>query len=403
MFQRLFALAALLVLIPITSSYAEPDAWLCNADSDGVVAASPCLHVMGRTVVAPPDGSLGSAGALLFDWPGVVIEARFMGSELKFLLAAENAYLEACVDGDCQRLHVTGEMKAYPIVSRLKRKEHRLRLSKVSETIGSQVELGGFVLGRRGALLPTGLAPVRQIEFIGDSYTVGYGVESPGIAAGMVQSAAGRECDDEQLRRTTNTQRAQAVVAARWLTADYQVNAFSGLGMVRAYNGSAEFLPFPHYYDRALMNRELPLYNPALPSIGLPWKPQAVVIALGTNDFSTALQPHEADLYSDRSALRAAFLQGYADFLDKLRKRYSGVRFFLVSTNLGNGDELSESVQELIASQKTKGHSDLVWVDLPATSLFGCHWHPDLGDQGRNGRKLAEKISEVMGWSLRKY
>jgi len=401
MTQRTFLSVLLLSLSLSTLLWSEPKAWICSSDKNGfVMGASPCLKVMGRALPGSESGALGAAHALIFDWPGVVIEARFTGRSLSLQLASREVHLEACVDGECQRIHVKGEMKEYPIAQNLKKGEHLLRLSKLSETIESQVELGGFLLEKGGALLPTEVASSRQIEVIGDSYTVGYGVESVGEDG--LPGVDGRTCNDEKLLRTTNTQRAQGAIAAQLLSADYQINAFSGLGIVRAYNGSKDFSPFPHYYKRVLMNRESPKYNPQRPPFGLPWRPQVVVVALGTNDFSTPLQPHESTLFADRESLRNQFRHRYAQFLDLLREQYPGVRFALVSTNVGEEDELKEALALLLEEQEKAGHRDLFTVDLSTLTLYGCHWHPDLIDQKRNGKKLAEAIAQEMKWELPK-
>ena len=128
--------------------------------------------------------------------------------------------------------------------------------------------------------------------------------------------------------------------------------------------------------------------------------PQAVVVALGTNDFSTELAPHEAKRFADRAALRAAWKKAYAEFLARLRRLYPGARFVLVSTNLATGNELADGVRDIVADEAKAGRKDLVAVDLPSMTQWGCHWHPDLATQRANGRRLAETISKLMGWPL---
>src|SRR5690606_16277784 len=68
----------------------------------------------------------------------------------------------------------------------------------------------------------------RSIEFIGDSFTVGYGNTSPS-----------QECSNEEVYATTNSQLAFGPLVAKHFNADYQINASSGFGIVRNYNGSS--------------------------------------------------------------------------------------------------------------------------------------------------------------------
>jgi lysophospholipase L1-like esterase len=291
-------------------------------------------------------------------------------------------------------------MREVRAASGLRPGEHLFRLLKRSETIGSQVEVGRVRIDPGAALLKARKPAARRIEIGGDSYTVGYGVESPGRGGPGTQDETGRDCDDEKLRATTNTFAAQGWIAAELLGADAQTNAISGLGLVRAYAGDTSWLPFPEYYGRVLQNRAEPLYDPARPPFGEPWKPQVVVVALGTNDFSTELAPHEAKRFADRAALRAAWKKAYAEFLARLRRLYPGARFVLVSTNLATGNELADGVRDVVAEEEKAGRKDLAAVDLPSLTQYGCHWHPDLATQKKNGRLLAEAISRLTGWNL---
>lgn len=142
----------------------------------------------------------------------------------------------------------------------------------------------------------------RQIEFIGDSITVGYGNVS-----------GTRDCDPEQLKRTTNTDVSHGALTARQLDADYQINGFSGLGMVRNVAGITPDVTYRTYYDRALLNVDGDVWqNPGT------WRPQIVVVNLGSNDF-TDLTPGEPWTHD---SLAAAYRTAYDEFLRELRTRY---------------------------------------------------------------------------------
>ena len=394
-------LSAVLTAIALLGSPALGAEKSCRPDEAGrIPAANPCLRLTGRALVAGPKDGIGAPGALVFDRPGIVLEVRFTGTSFALELAAENAHVELCVDGKCARERLAGPMREVRVAEGLPSGEHLFLLRKRSETIGSQVEAGRIRIDPGALLLEARKPAARRIEIIGDSYTVGYGVESPGRGGPGTQDESGRDCDDEKLRATTNTFAAQGWIAAELLGADAQTNAISGLGLVRAYGGDTTWLPYPEYYGRVLQNRAEPAYDPARPPFGAPWKPQAVVVALGTNDFSTELAPHEAKRFADRAALRAAWKKAYAEFLARLRRLYPGARFVLVSTNLATGNELADGVRDIVADEAKAGRKDLVAVDLPSMTQWGCHWHPDLATQRANGRRLAETISKLMGWPL---
>ena len=370
----------------------------CPLDADGrAPAAGPCARVVGRALVAPADGSLGAPGALVFGWPGTIVEMEFTGTSFAIEIGSPDVYLELCADGNCRKERVKGGMREVVVASGLKAGKHRVRLAQLSETISSAVEIGRVRLDRGASLLPRPKGPDRRIEAIGDSYTVGYGVESRDPADTASQGAAGRECDEEKLRATTNTQRAQAAVAARLLGADVHVDAFSGIGLLRAYNGSEEFLAMPEYYGRTVPHLAAQ-WDPARPAVGEPWRPQVVVVAMGTNDFSTELQAHEKKKWADAPAFLRAWKAEYRSFLARLRKTHPGAKFVLVSTNIARTDEFAAAVREIAADEERAGNRDVVAVDLPSLTQYGCHWHPDLATQEKNGRRLAEEISRLTGW-----
>ena len=143
-------------------------------------------------------------------------------------------------------------------------------------------------MGRRGvrrvrrrarrAILAKPAARARQIEFIGDSLTAGYGNLSDHP----------RLLGERRVNRTTNTDLSFGALTAKALNADYQINAFSGRGMVRNYNGGEPGTSYRTYYDRALLHVDGDVWqNPGT------WRPQLVVVGLGINDFSTAINPGE--------------------------------------------------------------------------------------------------------------
>lgn len=71
-----------------------------------------------------------------------------------------------------------------------------------------------------------------------------------------------------------------AAVAAQFYDADYRVHAISGRGVVRNYDGFAGDTP-PQAYPYVLFDHSVRDKDDG-------WQPQAIVIALGTNDFSNS-------------------------------------------------------------------------------------------------------------------
>jgi lysophospholipase L1-like esterase len=241
---------------------------------------------------------------------------------------------------------------------------HRVRLVKRTESPWATSAFGGFVAAPGGAILGKPAARHRQIEFIGDSYTVGYGNRSDT-----------REGTGDKLARTTDADLSFGALTAHRLNADYQINAFSGRGMVRNYNGSDPETTYRTYYDRALLNVPGDVWqNPGT------WRPQLVVVGLGINDFSTAINPGER---WTPETLVAAYRTAYHAFLDKLRARYGPRTIIVVSaTYVYNTTVFAQTAQQIVQERNSSGDDRVRYWYYSEAGLdyLGCDWHPSVHD-----------------------
>ena len=105
-------------------------------------------------------------------------------------------------------------------VEGLSNSEHTVRVVKRSEVPWATSTFGGFVPVNGSVILSAPAKRDLQLEFVGDSYTAGYG-----------NTSTSRDCTGEQVTRTTNADLSFGAVTARALGADYQINAFSGRGI----------------------------------------------------------------------------------------------------------------------------------------------------------------------------
>lgn len=176
-------------------------------------------------------------GALAFGWPGTYFESRFEGTGVELAVESDTEFMRLLVDGE-EKVLLRRPGTARLSLRNLTPGEHVLRLEKQTE---SQTGGGRFIgFYPLGGSRPLSIGPrLRQIEFIGDSYTVGYGNISPG-----------RTCTAQEVHDRTDTQRAFGPLLANRLNADYRIHAYSGFGVVRNYNGSNPGLSLPVIYPR---------------------------------------------------------------------------------------------------------------------------------------------------------
>jgi len=310
------------------------------------------VHIGGR-VIAESDG------AMRFGWPGVYFEGRFEGTHVTIMAEARDEQLAVLVDGK-QRMVLTKASPASVTIDGLAPGKHVVRLEKLTESQSGYARFMGF--GTDGKPLP--LQPrAKRIEFIGDSHSVGYGDTSPK-----------RECTRQEVHDTTNTQLAFGPLVAKRLDADYRVIAYSGYGIVRNYNGAVPGDSLPKRYARALPGEEGAAKDDG-------WKPDRIVIKLGSNDFSTPL--HAGEAWPDQAALHADYRARYAEFLAMLIAKQPQAKFLL----MGSGDFLADV--EAVAKGAAKPVKAVRWVELENS---GCDWHPSLKDH----RNLADQIEAVI-------
>ncbi|MFI1509475.1 GDSL-type esterase/lipase family protein [Streptomyces sp. NPDC020597] len=338
------------------------------ADADGGRTA----RVKGVLAQVHTAGRVKDMGSTVqYSWPGVYFEGRFRGTGVGVVLDDSAADYDVQVDGATVATLVAPGRTTYR-VDGLQDRTHTVRLVKRNDTPWATSAFKGFVAAPGGAVLSRPAARVRQVEFIGDSLTVGYG-----------NLSASRDCTGDQVRRTTDADVSYGALTARRLGADYQLNAYSGLGMVRNYNGGSPDVTYRSFYDRALLNAPGDVWqNPGT------WHPRLVVVNLGTNDFSTAVNPGEP---WTPDSLAAAYRTAYGDFLQKLRTRY-GTATTIVAVGAGS---FAGHVQQVVKSRTDAGDSRVrYWyLDDSGLDFAGCHWHYSAHDDRLVADRLASFVS----------
>lgn len=328
------AMAAIPVVMP-----------LANAPSD--LTALP-MHVGGRV--------LKTADGYTYQWPGTYFEAAFEGQAVYFKVGQGDQILHVAVDDQPAAPLVKPSAGPYAIEN-LPAGRHMVRIEVMTESQAGPDNFGGFEIGAgaKPADLP---ARTRQIEFIGDSHTVGYG-----------NTSATRDCTTDDVWKTTDNSQAFGPEMARHYNADYQVNAISGHGIVRNYNGFAAD-PVPVAYPFVLLDHNTVYKDDA-------WQPQVIVIALGTNDFTTAL--HAGEKWTTRDQLHADYEATYGKFLKNLRARNPKAYFILWATDMANG-EIATEEQKVVDQARASGDRRITFIPINGLAMTGCHAHPSTDD-----------------------
>jgi lysophospholipase L1-like esterase len=307
-------------------------------------------------------------GMFRYQWPGIYFFASYQGSALYFRLGGGDQDLHINVDGQSLTPLARVADGVYRISSAAAGK-HTVRIDVVNENQDSPKSLGNFAVDAGSHGLP--IAPgKRQIEFIGDSHTVGYG-----------NTSATRNCSESKVWSTTDTSQSLGADVAVHYRADYQINAISGHGIVRNYNGSPGD-PVPVAYPFMFFDKQLKYEDPT-------WRPSVIVISLGTNDFSTALHPGEP--WKSREALHADYEQTYVGFLKSLRQAHPHALIILWATDMADG-EISAETGKVAETIRKSGDKRIEFFEASGLSFQGCHFHPSIADD----RTIANSIIQII-------
>ncbi|PLR28894.1 hypothetical protein SGCZBJ_00170 [Caulobacter zeae] len=355
--RGLLTAAALAALVPVLA-LAQPRL----APAPETAALTPLPALAGGRVVAGSEG-------WTYQWPSARFEAAFAGEAVLFKVGAGDQILHLSIDGAPVGRLVKPTPGLYRIEG-LANGRHLAVASVVGEMQAAPARFGGFFLegGRALPLAP----PRRQIEFIGDSHSVGYG-----------DASEVRACPGDGVWMTTDNSIAFGPLTAQRFGAERQVNAISGRGIVRNFDGMAgDTLPLA--WPKALLGAAPAYANDD-------WRPQVVVINLGTNDFSTPLKAGEP--WKDRQALRDDYVATYVRFVGEIRARQPQAFVILLAPPSAE-NEIAAQVDRVAETLKSAGETRLAVIPLGEMELTACDWHPSARDQQGISDKLSAFIAQ---------
>ncbi|UZK69055.1 GDSL-type esterase/lipase family protein [Sphingomonas sp. S1-29] len=348
------------------------------------------VHIGGRVAMAPlaapaPKG----ARAYVHQWPAVYWEAAFIGDRLILKFDDDKNEYRLTID-HVAAIPIPQPGRAAVVVTGLRPGRHRARLDKVTESVEVARAFNGFFVPRGEAVLPAPRARSRQIEFIGDSGMTGYGIRSDTPT-----------CTKEEVRLRTDSGAAWPSLVAHSINADYQINAVSGIGLVRNYGGTAPERVMSALYPRTLPDGTAVWQNQS-------WQPQVVVVLL-FNDFTTPIQPGERWL--DQTALADDYVRAYQQFIATIHERSPGAALLLPWPNLAKGNDpamqrFSSTAQAAIRAAAVK--AGVPRIEFPSLPDFtpensACDYHGSRSDhQNLAGWMIAWIKAQPELWSGRR-
>ena len=318
------------------------------------------VHVGGRSIA-------NNDGSLTFGWPAVYFESRFHGTAVSVSVETSDDRLQLLVDGAEKALLIQPGSTRLTIAG-LAPGDHVVRLEKVTESQTGGSRFIGFYPADGSTPLPP-QPRARQIEFIGDSLTVGYGNTSPS-----------RTCTNQEIHDTTDSQLSFAPTLARAVGADYRVNAYSGFGVIRNYDGTSRGQSMVLLYPRLKPD------DPAhLETDSGAWRPQVIVVNLGTNDFSTPI--HADEPWTSKEAFAADYRAKYLAFAHMLMAKQPQAHLVLLGS-----DQFYDQVQQVAATLNHDARNPVTTMLYGGLELTACNYHFSVKDD----RTLAASLKALL-------
>ena len=345
-----------------------------------------CRYTVSAVSVAPDDSLLLYEGRVLvnadsvsFCYPGTSVRVAFQGTGISVELKNNAGYYWVEIDSmkpfkiSTHNNQVVGKRSVYSLATGLAPGVHNLQLTLVNEGLFSRPQIYRFVLPDSAQLCQV-RRKKHRIEFIGNSMTCGYGVESPSKYDGFADS-------------TENFALAYAGIVSRHFDAEPMVVARSGIGIYRNYAGPrhGSFNPLPSFYDRAFIFGS-PKWNFSR------FSPEVVCICLGTNDLS-----------SGRYSMRL-FHSAYYDFVGHVREIYPHARIVLISGSMLTGRRLHDQrrlLDGVYQRLKQNGADNIYRFDFSPLDPglgYGADWHPSIPQQRVMADELTRFIEKILGW-----
>ena len=216
----------------------------------------------------------------------------------------------------------------------------------------------------------------RQLEFIGDSYTCGYGIDAP-------------TKEEKFSPETENASRSYAAIVSRYFGADYIAVAHSGMGIARNYNSK---FPKWHMPDRYLQTFDMDSTQAnRWDATKSDFHPAMTVIYLGPNDFSVSLQP-KYESYRDN----------YYRLIKSIKANY-GEDHPVLCVAAKSYEYLGEYVRELAKNCGMKNVHYLVYCPAQHNHTnedLGADVHPNYNGQKKKAYSIIPYIATITGWGL---
>jgi hypothetical protein len=339
------------------------------------VILSACYQQGPSSFIAPDDQDIAYVGRFDFTektkpefmYSGCTIRTIFDGTAIKAVLKDDSLrnLFNVIIDDSLFVLTTNKQNGIYLLAENLQDKKHTLEIYRRTEWHGGNTAFEGFYIDKGKKLFKPEVRE-RKVEFIGNSYTCGYGIE-------------GKSREEHFTYETENNYLTFGSLTARALDAEYLTVCRSGIGIWQGYGGGKDFT-MPKLYNEVILNSDKVWnYNQ--------YVPQLVVIDLGDNDLSVELDS-------------AKFADTYIEFLKRIRRNYSSAKIVCMAGPNPAGDnwERWRKYIRAIVDVSKKSDPEIYFFEFSNYELNGSDYHPNLEQHKKMADELVPFLKGLMSW-----
>ena len=333
-----------------------------------ILPSDPHIEYVGRISFANPD-------APRFTYPGVSISALFEGTSLNMIAKPMSGFFMVRIDdNDPFKVAFANEQDSViTLDSQLPDGIHEVFIMNCIESFLPVSEFRGFLLDQDCHLQAKERQYSLRLEFVGNSMTCGYGIES-------------NNPSDTFSKETENHYYAYPALVSKGLNAQYVVVARSGIGVYRNYGGPVEGSVdcLPNLYDYTLYGDTTEVWDFSR------YIPDIVCVNLGTND--CVLEGYSIHLLKD----------AFVKFSQKLRSIYPDAKIIWMTGCMLHGkplEDLQSVLDEVVQESKTAGDKCMYRFDFtPQTGDLGyaAGWHPSRQQHERMADELISFMRTIV-------
>ncbi|MBN2007261.1 MAG: hypothetical protein JXA21_28175 [Anaerolineae bacterium] len=339
-----------------------------------IPARHPHVRIIGRTADFPPD-------EIRMGFPGITLQFAYRGPAPTLLFggSSPDCYFDLQCDdwepatfqlenGRCEFPLPTGPAPATP---------RRIRLVRRNESWQGVASYFGMKLPAGCELPPLPPPLERRLLCIGDSITGGEGINRlPPVP--------------DETHRASNARRAFGMLLGQWLGAEVHLVSYGGRGAMRDWEGATQTCNAPQFFHLALPD------DPHTPWDHNRFTPDAIIICLGTNDFSKGVI--EAPVYT----------AAYRRFVETVRHAHPAAHILLAESPIfgdvpgtdgcAKRNRLRECLEGVVAARRADGDARIVIAPVSHFPGTVCNAHPVAFQHEQIALAILEPLRRVTGW-----